>query len=153
MSKLVKDVAVVFLQTLVGQPLLYAIKSPDTELYDFGFGELIECVNHRGKPKRIGTHILHILCRFKVIWKNNERKVDRYYEDTPCEEFNSNIQHVIGLAVKRVALSSKNDLWLDFGACWIVFVTVVSGGESWRFFFSDTEIPHLVAADAWLEFS
>ena len=31
-----------FLRPLVGQPLRYALKSPDTELYDFGFGKPVE---------------------------------------------------------------------------------------------------------------
>ena len=31
-----------FLRPLIGQALRYALKSPDTELYDFGFGKPVE---------------------------------------------------------------------------------------------------------------
>ena len=144
--------AIAFLQTLIGQPLLYALKSPDTELYDFGFGELVEVVNRHGIPRKIGAHTVHALCRFQVIWKTGERRVDKYYEDTPCETFRAEIQPLLGLQVKRVALSDKNDLWLDFGDYWVVFATFENGEESWRFFTSDIALPHLVASNAWLSF-
>ena len=133
--------------------MLYAIKSPDTDLYDFEFGELVEVVNRRGTQKKIGTHILHAIGRFKVIWKNGEHRVDKYYEDTSCEKFHAKIQHLFGLKVKRVTVSAKNDLWLDFGDYWIVFATFENGEESWRFFTSGTDTPHLVASDSWLHFS
>ena len=133
--------------------MLYAIKSPDTELYDFGFGELVEVVNRRGIRKRIGTHTLHALCRFKVIWRNCEHRVDKYYEDTPCEKFHSESKRLIGPKVRQVELSDKNDLWLDFGDYWVVFATFENGEESWRFFTSDIDDPHLVASDSWLHFS
>lgn len=143
-----------FLQTLIDQPLCYGLKSPDTELYDFGLGDTENAVNpYRGEGG--GTLTLHIMCRFKVIWKNSdgERRVDRYYEDTPCEKFHSDVKHFIGMKVKKVALSDKNDLWLDLGDCWIVFVTFENGEESWRFFISGTDTPHLAASDSWLCFS
>lgn len=141
-----------FLQTLVDQPLLYAIKSPDTELYDFGFGNLVEFTNRRGKKTMIGTHILHVICRFKVIWKNGKHRVTTYYEDTPCEIFHADIQRLVGLKVRRVALSDKNDLWVDLGEYWVVFATFENGEESWRYFVSDVE-PHLIASDSWLDLS
>lgn len=121
-----------FLQTLLNQPLCYGLKSPDTDLYDFGFGDTEN---------------------FKVIWKNGEHRVDRYYEDTPCKKFHSEVKHLIGMKVRQVALSNKNDLWLDLGDCWIVFVTFENREESWRFFISGIGTPHLVASDSWLYFS
>lgn len=145
--------ASIYLHNLVGQPLLYALKSPDTELYDFGFGKLIKRENRHEKAKMIGTHTLHILCRFKVIWKNGESRVDEYYEDTQAEWFCTEIQHLIGLTVKRVALSDKNDLWIDLGDFWIVFATFEDGEESWRYFTADREKPHLVASDSIIDFS
>jgi hypothetical protein len=153
METSIRQDAVDFLHSLTEQPLLYAIKSPDTDLYDFGFGELVEVVSRRGSKRKIGTHILHAICRFKVIWKNGEHRVDKYYEDTSFEKFHAEIQHLFGLKVKRVALSDKNDLWLDFGDYWIVFATYENGEESWRFFTSNVDVPHLVASDSWLYFS
>lgn len=141
-----------FLQTLVDQPLCYGIKSPDMDLYDFGFGNMTEAVNPYGGVKNC-THILHITCRFKMIWKNGEHRVVKYYEDTPCEQFHSEVNRLVGLKVKRVALSDKNDLWLDFGDYWVVFATFENGEESWRLFTSDINSPHLVASDSRLHFS
>ena len=152
MEMSIKHSAIDFLHALIGQPLLYALKSPDTELYDFGFGELVEVVNRRGKRKKISTHTLHALCRFKVIWRNCESSVDKYYEDTPCEKFHSEVKRLVGLKVKRVALSDKNDLWLDLGDYWIVFATFEIGEESWRFFTWDEKNCHLVTANSWLSF-
>lgn len=142
-----------FLQTLVGQPLCYGIKSPDMDLYDLGFGSGVVDITSYGEEKEDWTYILHVTCRFKVIWRNGERRIDKYYEDTPCEKFHSEIKRLIGLKVKRVALSSKNDLYLDFGDYWIVFVTFEDGEESWRFFTSIPNSPHLIATDSELYFS
>jgi len=147
----IKQDAVDFLHTLIGKPLLYAIKSPDTELYDFGFGELVEVVNRHGKRKKIGTQILHALCRFKVIWRIDDQRVDVYYEDTPCDKFYAEFERLIGMEVRRIELSDKNDLWLDFGTCWVVFATFENEEESWRFFTAQKDCPHVVAADSWLE--
>lgn len=149
----IRQNAIKFLHALTGQPLLYALKSPDTELYDFGFGDLVEVVNYRGKQKKIATHTLHSLCRLKVIWRNYENRVDKYYEDTPFEKFHSEINRLVGLKVERVELSDKNDLWLDFGKYWVVFITFENGEESWRFLTSEIDVPHLVASDSWLQFS
>ena len=143
--------AIEFLHSLIGLPLHYAIKSPDTELYDFGFGRLVETVGLSGKQKKIGTHTIHALCRFKVISRTGGKTATNYYEDTPSEKFQSEINYLIGLTVKRVALSDKNDLWLDFGDYWIVFATFENGEESWRFLTLDRNAPHLVASDCWLD--
>ena len=75
-----------FLRPLVGQPLRYALKSPDTELYDFGFGKPVE-VTRLGIRRRIGTYSIHALCRFKILWDNSEREAEEYCENTPSEEF------------------------------------------------------------------
>ena len=143
--------ALEYLQNLVDQSLRYGIKSPNMDLYDFGFNNAIDVSNlHENKKS---TYVLHIMCRFKVIWKKGAHRVDRYYEDTPCEKFHSEIKKLIGMKVLRVALSDKNDLWLDFGDCWVVFITFENGEESWRFFTSSIDDPHLVSSDSWLYFS
>lgn len=145
--------ALEFLQTLVDHQLCYGLKSPDMDLYDFGFGNTIDIINRQKNERESCTHILHVICRFKVIWKNGERRVDIYYEDTPCEKFNCEIERLIGLKVVRVALSDKHDLWLDFGDCWMVFATFENEEESWRIFTPSTDAPHLVASNSWLRFS
>ena len=152
METTIRKLSLAFLNSLVGHPLLYAVKSPDTELYDFGFGKLVETENRRGKRKTVGTQSLHVLCRFKVIWKTGKKRLDIYHEDTPSEKFYSEVKQLIGLNVKRIALSDKNDLWIDFDDCWIVFATFENGEESWRFFVWDRAVPHLVASNLWLDF-
>ena len=141
-----------YLQILVGQPLQYALKSPDTELYDFGFGAFVAVRDYHGKDREICTHILHATCRFKVIWRNGENRVDKYYEDTPSEEFHSAIKRIVGLKVVRIGLSDKNDLWIDFGDYWIVFATFEDSEESWRFFTAYDDMPHMVVSDSFIDF-
>lgn len=135
------------LQALIGQPLCYGLKSSDMNFYDFGFGELIEETDSYGVKRKTSNYILHVTCRFKVIWKTGTCHTDKYYEDTPSEKFDSDFKDLIGLCVKRVVLSEKNDLWLDFEDCWVVFATFEDGEESWRLFFSDMSKPHIVATD------
>ena len=148
--------AVEFLQTLVGMPLQYGLKSPDMDLYDFGFGTYMEYTTQRGEVHDVCTHTLHVTCRFKVVDRRTAPcRVKRYYEDSSCEEFHAHVEELTGAVVKRVGLSDKNDLWLDLGDFWLVFATFESGEESWRFFRYDVDesVPHLVASDQWLDFS
>ena len=148
----VSESANCFLQSLINQSLRYGLKSPDTDLYDFGFGELTT-LDHKGMIKERCMYSIHATCRFKIIWRNGEGRIDEYYEDTPCEKFHFEVQKLVGLKVKKIALSEKNDLWLDLGDCWIVFATFENGEESWRCLTMDTQKPHLVASNAWVEFS
>lgn len=145
----VKKNAIIFLQSLVNQSLCYGLKSSDMDLYDFGFANLVDSDSWNNE---LCTHFLHILCRFKVIFKANKQPTKKYYEDTPGEEFFFDIQRLLGLKVRRVALSDKNDLWLDLGDYWVVFATFENDEESWRFFTADTNSPHLVVSNSWLEF-
>lgn len=145
--------ALEYLQMLVGQPITYAYKASDLDLYDFGFGSTIERLNWRGEKRQVCSFVLHATCRFKIIHRPNgiTKCVERFYEDTLSEVFRASIQRLFSLKVRRVALSDKNDLWLDFGECWMVFATFEDGEESWRFFASDEAMPHLVASDLWLD--
>ena len=139
-----------FLRPLVGQPLRYALKSPDTELYDFSFGKPVE-VTRLGIRRRIGTYSIHALCRFKILWENSERGAEEYCENTPSEDFSIKISHLIGREIMELGLSEKNDLWLDMGDCRIVWTTYENGEESWRFLAADTNVPHLVVSNSWME--
>jgi len=141
-----------FLQTVIDQSLCYGIKSPDMDLYDFGFGNLVEGESAHLDKKEICSHILHVTCRFRVIWRTDERQINKYREDTPSDVFGTEVKRLIGMKVRRVGLSDKNDLFLDLGNCRLVFSTHEDGKESWRFFMADRKKPHLVAADSWIEF-
>ena len=61
------------------------------------------------------------------------------------------IRCLIGREIMELGLSEKNDLWLDMGDCRIVWTTVENGEESWRFLAADTNVPHLVASNSWME--
>lgn len=138
--------AIEFLNSIVNQRLCYGIKSPDLDLYDFGFSNGVSVPNLQEEIIKSCTCFIHATCRFKVVWRSTERRVDKYCEDTPCEIFHSEITRLVGLRVKRVELRDKNDLLLDFGDCWVVFVTFEDEKESWRFFSSDKRMPHLVVS-------
>ena len=69
---------------------------------------------------------------------------------TPPEIFTTNIMQLVGLVVKRFALSDKFDLWIDLGDYWIVFVIWEDETESWRFFTPESDDPHLVVSSSWL---
>ncbi len=45
MDESVREEAITFLNRLVGAPLRYARKSPDTELYEFAFGDLVKDID------------------------------------------------------------------------------------------------------------
>lgn len=141
-----RNSAELYIQQLVDKHLCYGIKSPDMDLYDFGFSRQIESDQ---KSTDYLSYILHITCEFKIIGKNNV--TDYYDANTPSNQFSSNIQKLIGLKVQRVTLSEKNDLWLDLGKCWVVFITFETDEESWRFFTSSKGNAHLVASNSWLQ--
>lgn len=103
------------MQNLVGKRLCYGIKSPDTDLYDLGFG----------------PYTLHAICPIEI---RDRSGAERYDMNTPSEQFRQRLQRLIGRRVRRVALSDKNDLWLDFDVCHMVLVSWEDGEESWRLF-------------------
>ena len=141
--------AIAYLDALVNRSLYYGKKCPDTDLYDFGFGETVK---KAGMGKRcLCTHSIHATCYIKVLERFGERRIDLYDGKESYEEFHFKIQHLLGLKVRRVALSTKNDLWIDLGEYWVVFVTFENGEESWRFFELNNSCAHLVASDSWLD--
>ena len=146
----IREQAMEFLELLIDKPLCYGFKSSAWDLYDFGFGPLRHVPSRRNPKRKVGAFVLHVTCRFKIVCKIGKSRVKRFYEDTTSEEFHCAIQPVIGLPVKRVALSEENDLWLDFGDYWIVFVTYENNEESWRFFTFTDDARHLVASDRWI---
>lgn len=142
-----------YLQHLKGMRLLFLRKIVDTELYEFVFGSTIKELGN-GKLKLDGeSYVLHVLCNFEIIRKNDNSSYRRaYYEDTPHNIFYDESRCIKGLDVRRVELSKKNDLWLDLGEYWIVFATNDDGEESWRIFMSSSNSPHLIASNCWINF-
>lgn len=132
------------LHDLVGQALCYGLKSPDMFFYDMGFGkcEIIESLNHR--RQLLSTFAIHASCYLKVIERECHKSI-LFSGNSNSEDFHEVIERLCGLTVKRIALSPKNDLWIDLGSIWLVFITVESEEESWRFFSPTQDSCHLVA--------
>lgn len=151
MNTVERATALESLQSLVNQSLVYGIKSPDTELYDFGFAKASEYENGRDKQQREFDLVVHCVCCVRVIRRSVKSVVERYDGDSDYSVFASSIGRLLGLPVKRVALSDKNDLWLDFGEYWMVLVTFEDDEESWRFFSSGGGTPHMVVTNTKIE--
>ena len=134
------ETATNYLNYLVGESLCYGIKSPGLNLYDFGFGNL-------GEATEGCKYSLHIICRFKIIWKRKDRRIEKYDGETSPEEFQTKINPLLNLKVKSVVLGNKNNLHLDMGDYRIVFFTWKEEEESWRFLSFNEERYHIYASD------
>ena len=143
--------AMVILCQLVNQPLHYGIKSPDCDLYDIGFGEMVDYVGLNNEIRKVCNYTLHITCRFKIIKKKEKQTTCCYFEDTPSSIFQYDVSKLIGLCVKRIALSDKNDLWIDLGDYWIVIATFENNEESWCFFTFDSANLFLSVSNSYIE--
>lgn len=141
-----------YLNNLIGQPLRYGIKSPDTELYDFGFGDIIESYDIFGRKRSVCNYALHTICDFDVISKHGQRKVDSFDGNSDDQVFSVEIKTLIGLKVEKISLDEKNNLTLDFGNYEIVFYTLDDDEESWRILEPGVDKLHLVAANSWIRF-
>lgn len=148
------DSALIFLNELVGSPFRYGLKSKDLYFYDLGFGDWLYRCNGSEKKQKITTYAIHAQCEIRVFSqiKTIFSKVDKsnsvrsYSGDTVAEVFHKDMEKLYKNSIKRVALSSKNDLWLDLGEYWIVFVTFENAQESWRFLPLDDSRPQLIAS-------
>lgn len=141
-----------YLAQLIGCPLRYGHKSQGCEFYDLGFGKEKTAQADQEHVSTVSQFALHVVCRFKVIWKIGDKQTKVYDEDTDTDVFSIDVKNLLGHCVQRVALSDKNDLWLDFGDFWIVFATFDDNDESWRFFLPYDPSPHFVASAFWLRF-
>lgn len=137
-----------YLNCLVGTPLQYGIKRSDFDLFQLGFGDSISLESWGGQTLQINKYAIHFDSALYLYWKN--RKVDKFYSDTQAEEFDMVLSKLRGKYVERIALSDKNDLWLDLEDCQMVIVTRDDDEESWRFFLPRTNQPHLVASSSTL---
>lgn len=136
-----------FVSELEGWSIAYGIKSPDMDLYDFGFVKAENAISYDGNVDSC-RYILHAMCRFEIIWQNGTKDVEAYYEDTPADVFREKVKRILGLPIRRPSLSEKNDLWLDLGECWIVFATYEEQeADSWVLFVRGLKGPFLAATD------
>lgn len=143
--------AITYLQELLEQPLSYGIKSINSELFVFRFGPSLDALQEN-TTSQICTYNLHVMCGIKIVSKIEKKTIKEYSGNSSYEVFSRDIIQLIGLTVKRVALSEKNDIWIDFGEYWVIIVTNEDDDESWRFFSSDDNRRHLVASDSWIDY-
>lgn len=133
-----------FLQQVLQMQVVYAAKSQDINLYDFGFGVSM----YRSEPS---DFVLHIECAFDIYWDNET--VHRFYEDTGEQEFEPTGKRLLGQHVREIRILEGNQMMIELENCKIIVRTENDGIESWRFFNYRTDGVHLVAADEWLEFN
>ncbi len=131
-----KSSADAFLSQLVGMVVIRAEKSPDMNLFDFGFEGNEALKEHY-------PYILHALCAIQVDTEDEHSEI--YYGDTSTEAFATVCAQLIGQKVENVHVIDGNDLmiWLERTA--VRFLVADDGYESWRFFGKRTR--HLVASD------
>ncbi len=134
----------VHIKKLIGTQLQYGIKSVDSDLYQLGFGEIVAQEVWNGSLLEINKYAIHFTSALLVYWKDGN--TNEFYADTSPKEFDFAILQMIGCQVSRIALSDKNDLWIDLGICSIVIVTYDDAEESWRLFQPRTNNPHLIAS-------
>ena len=138
-----------YIENLLNVPLCAAQKSPDTELYEFIFGEPI--INQTPKnEKKNETYVLHVVCEFDIIFRK-EKRIKHFDSNTDHKEFHKCVELCINKLIHRVAINETNQLWLDFGDIWVVLIPLENGEEAWRFF-ELRNGPHLVASNLELGF-
>ena len=140
------------IQRLIAQPIKYGIKSPDTGLFDLGFGEELMHIDidNANLSSPYCVHTIHFLGGIRCFWKNG--KCEEFSAETSHIDFQKSMQRLYNLFVQRVALSEKMDLWLDFGQCQVVIITNEDGEESWRLFSPWSNEPHLIATNLYMYF-
>ena len=143
MEKIIKK-----LNKLVGQKVQYAKKSPDTELYDIGFGEMRKTIMYNGSEHSVST-----LCRIKVVFcESSLKKQIKWFDSvSSSEEFSHIENNIIGLEVISIDVNERNCLKVDLGQWVLVFFPNGDDEESWRFFSPYSEEPHLVVSNSWIE--
>lgn len=137
-----------YLNCIVGTPLQYGFKHSDFDLFQLGFGDCVSFEKWKGQTLAINRYAIHFDSAIYLYWKHGG--VDRFDSSTADNVFSSAISKLIGTHVKKIALSEKNDLWIDLGECRIAVVTRDDCEESWRFFQPRTENPHLIASSVTL---
>ena len=142
-----------YLSSIIGLPLHYVLKSPDTELYDFGFGEPRKIDNWYGKTRRLCPYTLHVLCDFSVLDSRERIAEIEFNGNSTPEMVEPVMKGLIGKKVQAVKIIQDHDLIIEFEFKRLWFITNSDFEESWRFFATDLKQPHIVASmhELWVE--
>lgn len=124
---------------LLGATIDYALKSPDMNLYDFGF------TYHLPNSPASQKIALHVMCSFVAKIGTFEEK--RYYGDSSNLHFYEHFNCLIGKSVCGISLGEKGDLGINFGQSHIKITPADDGNESWRIFCDCKYSSHLVVSD------
>lgn len=143
MNKYQED-ALTSLSGLVGCCFRYGLKSHDMDLFDLGFGEDVCFLNCLGNTQTACRYTIHLTRGIILYWKDG--CINEFDSATEGHAFSVAVAPLIGAIVRRIALSEKNDLWIDIGLCNMVIVTHEDSYESWRFFSPGTSSPHLISS-------
>ena len=131
---------------IVGEPFMFGMKFSDTDLYIFGFGEPKE------NARLNCEYRIHLLCSFKIVWRNPKRESEIFYSDSSEIEFDLAFERLKGRRVRNVQFLGKvNDLVIDLGDCYILIYTVDSDEESYRYFRLNSDEPHIVVSYNWID--
>ena len=145
-----REYALTTLLKLVGCCFRYGLKSHNMDLYDLGFGEDVHFLNCLGNTQTACKHTLHFTCGIKLFWKDG--RINEFGPTTESPMFSVAVEPLIGTVVRRIALSDKNDLWIDLDSCKMVIVTYEDSHESWRYFSPGTGSSHLISSGQHLYF-
>ena len=142
-----------YLSSIIGLPLHYVLKSPDTELYDFGFGKPREIDNWYGKIRKLCPYTLHVLCDFSVLDSRERIEEIEFDGNSTPEKEEPVMKGLVGKKVQAVKVIQNHDLIIDFKFKRLWFITNSDSEESWRFFATDLKQPHIVASahELWVE--
>lgn len=136
--------------TIIGQPLLFGIKSPDMLFFDFGFGDIVPAHFDAG-AKWIGRYSLHADCRVKIIEIITGREW-LFSSNDSNEFFQNSLINLINHRVKKFFIEERNNLRIEIGDYWIVCETWDGDEESWRYFEHYTDKAHCIGTseNLWL---
>ncbi len=145
--KLSQNESYPYLSVIIGTTLNYGTKSPDFSLYNLGFGTEIMREDYKGNLCAFSEYSIH--CVEGIVLYSNHKRQEYGYEDLQFT-FESAISPFVGLVVRKITLSDKNDLWIDMGKCQLVIVTSEDNEESWRFL-SSAHGYHIISSNKWIE--
>lgn len=132
------------------------------DMIELGFGELSEKTDRRGKKYTVSNFVFHIQCPFRVIRDNSivlsTEDLFLPFPDTEPEEvdwnkrnstlFDSKVQNLTELIkaekIIDIKLNSQNDLTIKTENTIIDLFVHSTVSESWRFFDSTDDSPHIV---------
>ena len=132
------------------------------DMIELGFGELSERTDRRGKKYNISRFVFHIQCPFRVIRDNSiilsTEDLFLPFSDNQIEEVDFNKRNstlfdsksksiatiMKGEKIIDIKLSSQNDLTIKTEKTTIELFVYSKHFESWRFFDTIDDSPHIV---------